>query len=61
MVGFRSSTQPTTGYAESDRDFISKRAIALKEAKKTRYWLKLLVKSEMMPEDKILSLVDECE
>ncbi|MEH2304570.1 MAG: four helix bundle protein [Nostoc sp.] len=50
-----------SGSAESDRDFISKRSIALKEAKETRYWLNLLVKSEIMPEDKILSLVDECE
>ncbi len=47
--------------AESNKDFISKQAIALKEAKETRYWLKLLVKSEMMPEEKIASLLDECE
>ncbi|MBN3938777.1 four helix bundle protein [Nostoc sp. NMS9] len=47
--------------AESDRDFISKQSIALKEAKETRYWLKLLIKSEMMSEEKILSLLDECE
>ena len=47
--------------AESDRDFISKQSIALKEAKETRYWLKLLMKSEMMSEEKILSLLDECE
>ncbi|WP_233153769.1 four helix bundle protein [Scytonema sp. HK-05] len=47
--------------AESNKDFISKQAIALKEAKETRYWLKLLVKSEIMPEVKIVSLLDECE
>ena len=35
--------------AESDKDFISKQAIALKEARETRYWLKLLSKSEIIP------------
>ncbi|MBD2449074.1 four helix bundle protein [Nostoc sp. FACHB-152] len=47
--------------AESDRDFISKQSIALKEAKGTKYWLKLLIKSEIMTEAKVKSLVNECE
>ncbi|MEH2391039.1 MAG: four helix bundle protein [Nostoc sp.] len=47
--------------AESDRDFISKQSIALKEAKETKYWLKLLIKSEIMTEAQVKSLVDECE
>ncbi|WP_096597971.1 four helix bundle protein [Calothrix sp. NIES-2100] len=47
--------------AESDRDFISKQSIALKEAKETRYWLRLLIKSEMMTEAQVKNLLDECE
>ncbi|MBD2278055.1 four helix bundle protein [Aphanizomenon flos-aquae] len=47
--------------AESDRDFVSKQSIALKEARETKYWLKLLVKSEIVPDEKVAGLVDECE
>jgi four helix bundle protein len=47
--------------AESNRDFISKQAIALKEAKETKYWLLLLIKSEIIPEEKVSNLLDECE
>ncbi|EKD07582.1 hypothetical protein SPLC1_S412490 [Arthrospira platensis C1] len=63
---FRSGTSiganiAESGSAESDRDFISKQSIALKEAKETRYWLRLLIQSEMIPETKVSSLLDECE
>jgi four helix bundle protein len=47
--------------AESNKDFISKQSIALKEAKETRYWLKLLIKSEMTTEKQVKNLLDECE
>ena len=47
--------------AESDRDFISKQSISLKEARETKYWLKLLVKSELITNEKIAHLIDECE
>lgn len=47
--------------AQSQKDFISKRQIALKEARETRYWLKLLIKSEMIPANKVNQLLDECE
>ncbi|MCL6755505.1 four helix bundle protein [Nostoc sp. CCCryo 231-06] len=47
--------------AESDRDFISKQSIALKEAKERKYWLKLLIKSEMMTQGQVEKLLDECE
>ncbi|EAZ88776.1 four helix bundle protein [Crocosphaera chwakensis] len=47
--------------AESARDFISKQLISLKEARETRYWLKLLIKSELIPEEKIFSILNECE
>ena len=47
--------------AESDKDFVSKQSIALKEARETKYWLKLLVKSEIVSDEKVAGLVDECE
>ena len=47
--------------AQSSKDFISKQEISLKEAKETRYWLRLAIKSEILPESKISSLLDECE
>jgi four helix bundle protein len=34
--------------AHSKKDFISKMVIALKEARETRYWLRLLDKSQMV-------------
>ncbi len=43
------------------KDFVSKQSIALKEARETKYWLKLLVKSEIVPSEKIADMVDECE
>ena len=42
--------------AQSKKDFVHKLSISLKEARETRFWLELLVKSEMMdqPEYKVL-------
>ncbi len=37
--------------AQSKRDFISKMSIASKEARETRYWLKLLEKSKLVEID----------
>jgi four helix bundle protein len=37
--------------AQSKKDFISKMAIASKEARETRYWLKLLDKSKLVDTD----------
>ncbi len=47
--------------AESGRDFISKQSISLKEARETRYWLRILIKSELIPEEKVSSILSECE
>ena len=47
--------------AQSVKDFISKQQIALKEAKETRYWLRLLIETEMIEPEKITKLLDECE
>ena len=45
--------------AESNSDFIHKLGIALKEMRETVYWLKLIQKSEIIPEDRIMNLSNE--
>jgi four helix bundle protein len=47
--------------AQSKPDFISKNSIALKEARETHYWLRLLIAAEIMPEKKLTELRDEAE
>ena len=45
--------------AQSKRDFVHKLSISLKEARETRFWLELLMKSEMMDESKYNVLDDQ--
>jgi len=47
--------------AQSKPDFISKNSIALKEARETHYWLRLLIAAGIMPEKKLAELRDESE
>ncbi|WP_375502808.1 four helix bundle protein [uncultured Nostoc sp.] len=47
--------------AQSKADFISKLMIALKESRETRYWLRLLVASEIVPQERISQLQTEAE
>ena len=49
--------------AQSRKDFISKLSIALKEAKETRYWLKLLMETDYLPSahPRILSVQTELD
>ena len=47
--------------AQSKPDFISKNSIALKEARETHYWLRLLIAARIMPEKKLAGLRDEAE
>ena len=46
-------------YAQSRRDFISKMAIARKEANEAKYWLKLLVAAEVINEDVAKDLISD--
>src|SRR5262249_15535147 len=46
---------------QSRADFLSKTSIALKEARETRYWLRLLVSSELLPPELLHDLLDEAE
>jgi four helix bundle protein len=45
--------------AQSDRDFLHKLEIALKEARETEYWLIILIEAEVIKEDKIEALKQE--
>lgn len=47
--------------AQSKPDFISKNSIALKEARETHYWLRLLIAAKVMPEKMLAELRDEAE
>lgn len=44
---------------QSRPDFISKMSIALKEARETQYWLRLLVATELFPASKLTPLQQE--
>jgi len=44
----------------SRADFIAKMSIASKEARETRYWLRLLRDSKTVPEPRITPLENEC-
>jgi four helix bundle protein len=61
----RSGTSPAPNYAEacaaeSKKDFVHKLGIALKELRESRTWIKLIIKSEMLADQRILPLLDEC-
>ncbi len=45
--------------AQSRKDFISKMSISSKEARETFYWLRILIASDIMPEQKLTPLKTE--
>ena len=47
-------------YAASKRDFLAKCKIAQKECAETSFWLQLLARCELLPEDTIRPLTDAC-
>lgn len=47
--------------AQSRMDFISKMAIASKEARETRYWLRLLKETHQLDAKHVASLLEDCE
>tara|TARA_R110002072_G_scaffold13481_2_gene56914 strand:- start:133433 stop:133834 length:402 start_codon:yes stop_codon:yes gene_type:complete len=62
----RSGTSPAPNYAEacaaeSKKDFIHKLAIALKELRESHVWIRLIVKSDLIPEQRLEQLRDECD
>jgi len=44
---------------QSKADFVSKCNIALKEARETHYWLRLLTETKVVPAEKLNKLVEE--
>jgi four helix bundle protein len=47
--------------AVSSADFINKLSIALKEARETVYWLKLLAESNYLEKEVCMKLISDCE
>ncbi|MBM3209008.1 four helix bundle protein [Candidatus Shapirobacteria bacterium] len=45
--------------ASSKREFIRGMTIALKEARETEYWLKLIAESGLIPKDRLEDLIEE--
>ena len=45
---------------QSRADFISKYAIARKEARETRYWLRLLAATSIVTDEEVSPLIQEC-
>ena len=61
----RSGTSPAANYAEarraeSKRDFVHKLKICLKELNEAQVWLRIIVGSLMVREEKLQSLTVEC-
>ena len=62
----RSGTSPAPNYeeacaAESRKDFVHKLRIALKELRETRCWLRLIIKSELLPASRLSDVLAETE
>lgn len=59
-----SGTSPGANYeeacgAESRADFVHKMRIVLKELRETRFWLRLILAAELLPESRLAGLCDE--
>ena len=62
----RSGTAPAALYAEargaeSPKDFQHKLKVCFKELNESRVWLKIVIKSKMVKQEKMASLFQECD
>lgn len=62
----RSGTAPAAHYAEarnaeSNRDFIHKMRLGMKELNESRIWLKIIIESHLVKPDLVIDLHQECE
>lgn len=62
----RCGTSPAANYeeacaAESRADFIHKLGIWLKELRESRTWIRLIIRTELLPEHRMNELLDECD
>ncbi len=48
-------------YAQSEKDFLSKYLIALKEASETKYWIELMLENNLVPTIKFSDMLKEIE
>ena len=48
-------------FAQFNKDFINKYSIALKEANETLYWIKIMIKSQLVSEIKFQKMIKENE
>jgi four helix bundle protein len=60
----KSGTSPAPNYeearaAESRADFIHKLNIALKELRESRFWLQSIIRTELLPREKVSALLEE--
>ena len=46
-------------FAQSNKDFINKYSIALKEANETKYWIKIMIKSGLVSSSKFENMIEE--
>jgi four helix bundle protein len=46
--------------AESRPDFIHKMSVVLKELKESRFWLRIIARTQMLPPKEINPVTDEC-
>jgi four helix bundle protein len=46
---------------ESRADFVHKLSICLKELRESRFWLRLIIKANLLPKQKMHLVLDECE
>jgi len=61
----RSGTSPAPNYgeargAESTKDFVHKLGVVLKELNESEIWLKIIIKSKMLPTEIINPVANEC-
>ena len=62
----RSGTSPGANYeeaqgAESHADFTHKLQIALKELRESSFWLRVIQRAELLPQQRLVELLDESE
>ena len=62
----RSGTSPAPNYgeargAESNKDFVHKLRIVLKELNECRIWLKIIIRANIIPVGQLEPLLDECD
>src|ERR1700730_14904239 len=60
----RSGTSPGPNYeeacaAESRADFVHKLGIVLKELRESRFWIRLIIASDLLPASRLSPLLDE--